>query len=555
MQLIKKNHASNKLAALVMILAMLVMSVSFVAPVQAGPGHIIEVSSGTGSPDQEVSLNITVAEKQGLAGVQYKVHYDKNQFSINTADLDGDGNGDGLVFNSTEPYFGWNQSTIYNDDGYVAIASASAAAFETSGSIDLVTIKFTVKPDAINGTYQITISEAKGTDGSPDPAFPLETSVNGFITITNGAPANIASVVDVTANVANGTSLADAKAALGTTVEVTLEGGGTATVPITWSEDSTPAYNATTAGDYVFTGTFGELPAGVANGNNVTAPTGTVTVAAPGLVNIASVAPVTANVANGTSLADAKAALGTTVEVTLEGGGTATVPITWSEDSTPAYNATTAGDYVFTGTFGELPAGVANGNNVTAPTGTVTVAAPGLVNIASVAPVTANVANGTSLADAKAALGTTVEVTLEGGGTATVPITWSEDSAPSYDANTEGVYVFTGNFGTLPNGVTNNNNVAAPSGTVTVSGLAVVYGDVNKDSVVDSWDALDILLYDSQLFNDVSAAATDIFANNPAIADINGDNSIDSWDALDLLLYDSQLYDEISDAAKTKLGL
>jgi hypothetical protein len=93
--------------------------------------------------------------------------------------------------------------------------------------------------------------------------------------------------------------------------------------------------------------------------------------------------------------------------------------------------------------------------------------------------------------------------------------------------------------------------------TVAVEEIPVVglYGDVNKDSAVDSWDAFYILLYDSQLFNDICSEATDIFANNPAIADINGDESIDSWDAFYILLYDSQLFDEISGVARIKLGL
>ena len=90
---------------------------------------------------------------------------------------------------------------------------------------------------------------------------------------------------------------------------------------------------------------------------------------------------------------------------------------------------------------------------------------------------------------------------------------------------------------------------------VTVTGQAVAYGDVNRDSAVDIWDALDILLYDAQSFGSITPEATDTFANNVPIADINSDNVIDIWDALDILLYDAQSYDGISAEARTKLGL
>lgn len=90
---------------------------------------------------------------------------------------------------------------------------------------------------------------------------------------------------------------------------------------------------------------------------------------------------------------------------------------------------------------------------------------------------------------------------------------------------------------------------------VSVTGQTVLYGDVNNDTEVDVWDALEILLYDAQAFGDVSDAATYIFANSPAIADINNDAAIDVWDALDILLYDAQMYNDVSDQAKIKLGL
>ncbi|HET7628613.1 MAG TPA: Ig-like domain-containing protein [Bacillales bacterium] len=315
------------------------------------------------------------------------------------------------------------------------------------------------------GTYTLT---ATASDRNANEA--VETS---SFTITS-TKISIANVDPVTATVSNGTSEAEAKAALGITVEVTLENGTKLEVPITWSTEATPNYDGSTAGDYVYTGTFGTLPEGIDNAGNVAAPTGTVTVGAPAKVSIQSVSNVKKVVANGTSEAEAKAALGTTVEVTLENGSAISVPITWSTEATPNYDGTTAGDYVYTGTFGTLPEGIDNAENVAAPTGTVTVEAPQTVSIQSVSNVKKVVANGTSEVEAKAALGTTVEVTLQNGSVISVPITWSTDASPEYDGNTAGDYVYTGTFGTLPEGIDNAENVTAPTGAVTVGAPAKV---------------------------------------------------------------------------------
>lgn len=189
MQLIEiKQHASNKLGALFIILAMLVMSVSFAAPVEAGTEHVIQVSSGSGTPGNTVSITVGLAERQSLAGVQYIVNYDKNQLELDLTDADEDTIADSLIFPGTGSRFTNNQATIYNASGYVSIASGNANPFSTSGSINLVTLNFTVKPGAYNGTYPITITNTpealKGSDGTKDVA--LGTPVDGSITITGG---------------------------------------------------------------------------------------------------------------------------------------------------------------------------------------------------------------------------------------------------------------------------------------------------------------------------------------------------------------------------------
>lgn len=273
---------------------------------------------------------------------------------------------------------------------------------------------------------------------------------------------------DVRKTVANGTSLSEAMAALGTKITVNLEDGKTIEIPITWSENSSPSYDGAKAGNYVFTGTFGQLPNGIDNDDKAAAPAGIITVLEPPTVSMNHVDKITKTVANGTSKDAAVAALGTTVEVTLENGSKVEVPIVWGESSSPAYDGTTAGDYVFTGTFGPLPDGIDNEKELSAPTGTVTVLAPQTVKISSVLDITKTVAIGTTKEAATAALGTTVEVTLENGTKVEVPIVWSDNSSPAYDGNAAGSYVFTGTFGELPNGINNDGKIAAPTGTVTI---------------------------------------------------------------------------------------
>ena len=69
------------------------------------------------------------------------------------------------------------------------------------------------------------------------------------------------------------------------------------------------------------------------------------------------------------------------------------------------------------------------------------------------------VANGTSLSDAEAALPSTVAITLSDGTTPSVDVTWDEGTT-SYDPSTVGSYPFVGTL-TLPNDVTNPSGITA----------------------------------------------------------------------------------------------
>ncbi|MBT2658546.1 DUF5011 domain-containing protein, partial [Bacillus sp. ISL-18] len=333
------------------------------------------------------------------------------------------------------------------------------------------------------GTYTIQATAA-------DPFGNEDTDTHTFTIVPDTS--SLANVDDVRKSVQNGTSLEDAKKALGMSVAVVLEDGKTKDIPVSWSTQSTPDYDGTKAGIYVFTGTFGTLPAGVDNDAEVSAPTGIVTVQLPPTVSLKHVDNVSKTVPNGTAKEDAIAALGTSVEVELENGKKVQIPITWSSESTPSYDGSHVGTYQFTGTFGTLPAGIDNADEVATPTGSVTVLEPvsvqepapdqdpapnqepvpvqepQTVKIAKVSDLTKTVALGTSKTAALAALGTTVRVELENSDKIDVPVTWSEQSSPSYNGNQAGAYVFTGSFGELPAGINNDGNVSPPKGTVQI---------------------------------------------------------------------------------------
>ncbi|WP_379152324.1 S-layer homology domain-containing protein [Paenibacillus sp. sgz5001063] len=212
-----------------------------------------------------------------------------------------------------------------------------------------------------NHTAEATTSDEAGNTASAATSFMIGST-------------SIASVTNVSYSAPYGTTIDDAKSALGSSVTVDLEDGGTATVPITWSGDSVPAYDGSVAGSYVFAGTFNSLPEGVNNNNSINA-SGTVHVLPPGTTNIVSAEDVSVNVPYSTTKEKAKEALGTIVEVTLDGGSKAAVPVAWDDESVPVYDGNYAAAYSFTGTLGPLPKGLDN---------TASVKAMGIVNVADI---------------------------------------------------------------------------------------------------------------------------------------------------------------------------
>jgi len=188
----------------------------------------------------------------------------------------------------------------------------------------------TSTPVAYNGTTAGTYTFTGTVTGTT-----LTASVN--VIVAPAATVTIASFATIAdKNVVNGTALT--AVGLPTTVTATMSDATTTTPAVIW-DGGTPAYNATTAGTYVFKGTV--------TGTTLQ-PTVNVIVAAPGVAVVASIAAIAdKNVANGTLLA--ALALPTTVTATMSDATVTTPAVAW-DGGTPAYNATTAGTYVFSGT-------------------------------------------------------------------------------------------------------------------------------------------------------------------------------------------------------------
>ena len=149
-----------------------------------------------------------------------------------------------------------------------------------------------------------------------------------------------------------GTTEATVLGMLPATIVITDEDGTPYTVNVAWSISN---YDESVAGTYIATGTF-DLPDGVVQTDPATPleVNATITLESddPMLDSIGSVDDI--EVDFGTTLANAIAALPTTIDIEDTDGTTHTVNLTWTIDG---YDGDIAGDYTATGTF-TLPAGV-----------------------------------------------------------------------------------------------------------------------------------------------------------------------------------------------------
>ena len=271
--------------------------------------------------------------------------------------------------------------------------------------------------------------------------------------------------------------------ALPTQVEVTLINNSVVNVPVTWAD--TDHYNSGRAADYTFNATWGKIPAGANNDNDLAAPTVELTVAAgvPGTSPLKAFTPVTLtqtgdiahnNVQYKTAAA-VKAALPTQVAVTLVNNSVVNVPVTWAD--TDHYNSGVAAAYTFTATWGAMPAGADNDNGLAAPTVELTVAAGVLetsplkaftpVTLTQTGDIAHNNVQYKTAAAVKAALPTQVTVTLVNNSVVNVPVTWADTD--HYNSGAAAAYTFTATWGAMPAGANNDNGLAAPTVEVTVA--------------------------------------------------------------------------------------
>ncbi|HOD41443.1 MAG TPA: Ig-like domain-containing protein, partial [Candidatus Wallbacteria bacterium] len=221
-------------------------------------------------------------------------------------------------------------------------------------------------------------------------------------------------------NVANGTALSSV--GLPATVKVTMSDDSTRDVAVTW-DGGTPAYNATTAGTYTFSGTIA--------GTTLKASLKVIVAEAAAAAAIQSVETMAdRNVDNGTALS--AIGLPAKVVVTMTDASTKEVAVTW-DGGTPAYNATTAGTYTFSGAIA--------GTTLKASLKVIVAeaAAATITSLATLNDKTVEV--GTTIAGLN--LPAQITAVLSDGATTPKNVTW-DGGTPAYSSTTAGTYIFSG---------------------------------------------------------------------------------------------------------------
>ena len=183
--------------------------------------------------------------------------------------------------------------------------------------------------------------------------------------VTDPAPVSIAA----------GTALNDIAFPASTNIDLLYSDGTikTVSVSVTWDKDSA-GYDPTVGGTYFFDGKI-TLPPNTTNVSNMQ-PTFEVDLANTVMYYVGSVSPIVTSVANGT--AESAITKPTQVDITIAGTDGSSVPakasVVWDVTSTPAYDGTTAGNYVYSGTITPIGSTVPNTRGYKASL-TVTVAA------------------------------------------------------------------------------------------------------------------------------------------------------------------------------------
>lgn len=234
----------------------------------------------------------------------------------------------------------------------VASTPQVSSAVATSGSSIYITLDAPIAASdtSIKISYEKTGTNNVVVDG-------IATDVQNFSNmpvknnITVPTITSVSNVSDI--NVAYETLLGSI--GLPTNVGVMLSDTTSSSAVVVW-DGGTPAYDGTTAGTYVFSGTLSSS-ANYTNPNNLKATVNVVVApeATPAVTAVSSIENIT--VSNGTALESI--GLPASAIVTLSNSTTTSAIVVW-DDGTPAYSATKAGTYVFSGTL-------SNSNSYTNP--------------------------------------------------------------------------------------------------------------------------------------------------------------------------------------------
>ncbi|QRN84810.1 S-layer homology domain-containing protein [Clostridia bacterium] len=480
-----KNKFSSKFFAV-----MLAVSLAFISiPVDEAAATLAQraaASNGTGTIGEEVQIDFTMNDGVGLAGMQFTVNYDKDQFEIDESDSDFDGREDGIVPTSglnlgSEPTVG-----IFNSLGYINIVLArgggeSIPAGAAGQVVNLVGIKFTIKSGAVNGTYPITITNVTASAGG-DTSEPLGESVAGSITVTGGATlvdiTAFDAIADVNAGTAGSATYADATAVIDVLPTMVSANTSAVTVPVTTWVD-TDSYDPSVVGSYTFTATLGAIPAGFANPGALTASVEVVVASPVDITAFDAIADVNAGMAGSATYADATAVIDVLPTMVSANTSAVTVPVTTWVD-TDSYDPSVVGSYTFTATLGAIPADFANPGALTASVEVVVAAPVDITAFDAIADVNAGMAGSATYADATAVIDVLPTMVSANTSAVTVPVTTWVDT-DSYDPSVVGSYTFTATLGAIPAGFANPGALTASVEVVVASPVDITAFDAIAD--------------------------------------------------------------------------
>lgn len=232
------------------------------------------------------------------------------------------------------------------------------------------------------------------------------------------------------------------------TVRVILDNFTTQYVEVTWNSAD---FEVNKIGTFEIKGTLVNLPAGIKNPDNLKAKV-SVTVEER---KITSASAPGKTVRKGTTFE--ALALPVTVEATMDDGSKQNIGVTWINSG---YNEDEIGEYTIEGTWGTLPAGVNNDDNVKASI-IITVVENFVKSVKAIQSITVNL--GTKPEELQ--LPEKVRVILNDNTEIDVSVNWDKST---FNGEAAATYTLEGELVNLPDGVTNKNNETA-SITVIVS--------------------------------------------------------------------------------------